>query len=82
MVMPLLRFVLHIQNLAALYFILLKQAAGYDELLDFVGALVGGHGLEIVHVTNHWIFEGDAVRTQHRARLTGDGERRANISRS
>src|SRR5271165_2925689 len=47
--------------------------------MDFARAFVGKDRFEVVHVTDDRVFEGDAARTEDRARLAADVEGLANV---
>src|SRR5690606_12587981 len=45
-----------------------------DQRVDLVGALVGVDGLQVVHVADHGVLEGDPVGAQHAPGLAGHPE--------
>ena len=50
------------------------------ERVHLVGALVREHGLEVVHVPDHRVFERDAVAAEDRPRGAADLERAAHVA--
>src|SRR5262245_15660364 len=53
--------------------------APHDEGVDVVGALVGVDGLEVEHVADGLVAEGDAAGAQDLAGAAGGGQRRAHV---
>lgn len=51
----------------------------HDQGVDFVGAFVGVHRLQIGHVTEGGVFEGDPVGSENGTGSAGDFESIANV---
>src|SRR5215210_4896024 len=60
--------------------VLAGQRLTYDERVHLVRPLVREHGLEVVHVPDHWILERDAVAAEDGARRAARFERAADVA--
>src|SRR5690349_1990777 len=56
-----------------------RDGLAEHEGVDLVGPLVGEHGLEVVHVADDGVLEGDPVGAEHVAGLAGDVEGLADV---
>src|SRR5690606_20338148 len=55
------------------------ELAPDDELVHFVGALVGAHRFEVRHMAHDWEVARDAVSAENRPALARDADRLAHI---